>query len=125
IVQELSDKSPLLRAAAAVKLGALLKSFPSEWSVSKTRQEELIQLTKQVLSASLSIEENEKVLKTLTIALVMHKPSPKDSDKKPLADVHELDLSKAKAKDAYWARADFSYSDFYFADLSQASFRNS
>lgn len=125
IVLELSDKSPLLRASAAVKLGALLKSFHSEWTVSTARQEELIHLTKQVLSASLSIEDNEKVLKTLTIALVMHKPSHNPSDEKLLADVRELDLSKAKAADAYWARADFSYTDFYLADLNHASFRNS
>ena len=38
IVLELSDDSPILRAAAAVKLGTILKSFPSEWDVSNRRR---------------------------------------------------------------------------------------
>ncbi len=126
IVKELSDKSPLLRAAAAVKLGAILKSFPSEWTVSDARREELVELTNQVLSASLSIEENEKVLKTLTIALVMDIPATaKKAGEKVLANARGLDLSRAKAADAYWAKTDFTYADFYHADLSAASFRNS
>src|SRR5713226_964323 len=73
IVQELSHESPVLRAAAAVKLGAILKSFPAEWTVNEARKEQIIQLTKQVLAAALSIEKDRKVLKTLTIALVLHK----------------------------------------------------
>lgn len=128
IVQELSDKAPLLRAAAAVKLGMILRSFPAEWTVSETRKEQLIQLTKQVLAASLSIEKDPKILKTLTIALVLHKrweDDPEQSTKRRHADVRELDLSGAKAADAYWARVDFSYTDFYRADLKGTSFRES
>ena len=77
IVQELSDQAPLLRAAAAVKLGNILKSFPAAWAGDdpgeKEWKQQLIQLTKQVLAASLSIEQDRKVLKTLTIALALHK----------------------------------------------------
>src|SRR5215208_6969146 len=54
IVQELSDdKSPVLRAAAAVKLGNILKSFPPEWNVSKEKRQQLVVLTKRVLAAAL------------------------------------------------------------------------
>lgn len=120
IVQELADESPILRAAA-VKLGSILKSFPAEWNVSDIRKEQILQLTKQVLAAALSIEEDPKVLKTLTISIVLHKPGPGDG----LANVQELDLSGAKAEDAYWAKCNFEYSDFYMADLSRASFRKS
>jgi hypothetical protein len=120
IVRELSDESPILRAAAAVKLGSVLKSFPSEWNVSDERKEQLFQLTKQVLAAALSIETDKKVLKTLTINLILHKP-----DSAGLASVQEMDLSGAKAEDAYWARCNFEYADFYAADLSRASFRKS
>jgi len=125
IVAELADKSPLLRAAAAVKLGTILRSFPVEWTVSDARKAQLIQMTKQVLAASLAIEKDPKVLKTLTIALVLHKPWENDSDsmRKRYADLRELDLSGARAADAYWARVDFSYSDFYRADSSRTSFR--
>jgi hypothetical protein len=128
IVLELADKSKLLRAAAAVKLGMILKSFPTEWKVSDVRKEQLIQLTKQVLAAALSVEKDRKVLKTLTIALVLHKPwenDPEFPDKKKYADGRNLDLSGANAADAYWARVDFSYSDFYRSDLTDASFRES
>ena len=121
IVQELADESPILRAAAAVKLGAILKSFPSEWSVSEARKDQIYQLTKQVLAAALSIESDVKVLKTLSINLVLHKAEPTNE----LADAQALDLSGAKADDVYWARCDFKYSDFYAADLSRASFRKS
>ena len=121
IIQELADKSPILRAAAAVKLGSILKSFPAEWSVSDSRREQLMQLTKQVLAAALSIEENDKVLKTLTINLVLFKAKSTDT----LASVQDIDLSGAKAYDAYWARCDFSYADFYLANLARASFRKS
>jgi hypothetical protein len=128
IVLELADKSnPLLRAAAAVKLGMILKSFPSEWVVDDARKRQMIQLTKQVLAASLAIEEDPKVLKTLTIALALHKhleDDPKEPGKKmTVGDARELDLSGAKAADAYWKRVDFSGSDFYRADLTRASFR--
>jgi len=121
IVQELAGESPILRAAAAVKLGAILKSFPAEWNVSDTRKEQLLQLTKNVLAAALSIETDQKVLKTLTINLILHKPESSGG----LASVQELDLSGAKAVDAYWAKCNFEYADFYAADLSQASFRKS
>jgi hypothetical protein len=256
IVLELAAESPLLRAAAAVRLGMILKSFPSEWVVENARKNQMIQLTKQVLAASLAIEDDPdlKVLKTLTIALVLHKRwepdlteaiggasklllvhvpfafragdkalpsgdyavaitasrdelviqglnsstvevrlelsseasesseraklvfhrydknhflsevrtagkrgilqllktereqklerqlagnSPKEApprntcevvkimDMTGYADVRELDLSGAKAADAYWARVDFTYSDFYKAKLASASLRGS
>lgn len=120
IVRELADESPILRAAAAVKLGSVLKSFPSEWNVSDERKEQLFQLTKQVLAAALSIETDKKVLKMLTINLILHRPEPTG-----LASVQEMDLSGAKAEDAYWARCNFEYADFYAADLLRASFRKS
>jgi hypothetical protein len=121
IIRELADETPILRAAAAVKLGSILKSFPAEWNVSDARREQLMQLTKQVLAAALSIETDKKVLKTLTINLVLYKAKPDDV----LANVQGIDLSGAKAYDAYWARCDFSYADFYAANLAQASFRRS
>lgn len=121
IVREVADESPILRAAAAVKLGSVLKSFPSEWNVSDERKEQLFQLTKQVMAAALSIETDKKVLKTLTINLVLHKPEAAGG----LANVQEMDLSGAKAEDAYWARCNFEFADFYAADLSRASFRKS
>ena len=80
-----------------------------------------MQLTKQVLAAALSIETDKKVLKTLTINLVLHKSKPDDA----FSSAQEIDLSGAKAYDAYWARCDFSYADFYSADLARASFRKS
>ena len=133
IILELSDKAALLRAAAAVKLGAILNSFPHEWNVSDERERQLVLLTKQVLAAALSIEKDPKVLKTLTIAVVLHKhllrKHWRDEGVEPqarvYADVTGLDLSGARAGDAYWAKADFRYSDFYRADLSRASFRDS
>jgi len=122
IVQELSDdKSPVLRAAAAVKLGAILKSFPAEWRVGDDRKKQIIELTKQVLAAALSIEEDRKVLKTLTINIILHKAETGDE----LASVQGLDLSGAKATDAYWARCDFEYADFYNAQVDKGSFRKS
>jgi len=133
IVLELSDKAPLLRAAAAVKLGAILNSFPHEWNVSDERQTQLTQLTKDVLAAALSIEKDPKVLKTLTIAIVLHKHLARnpwhdkgtESESQLYADVSGMDLSGVRAADAYWAKADFSYTDFYRADLARTSFRNS
>jgi uncharacterized protein YjbI with pentapeptide repeats len=129
IVLELADKSPVLRAAAAVRLGMILKSFPSEWVVDDARKQQMIQLTRQVLAASLAIEKDPKVLKTLTIALVLHKYSEDDpknpGNRRTMGDVRDLDLSGAKAVDAYWARVNFSYSDFYKANLAGASFRSS
>ena len=123
IVRELSEKPTLLRAAAAVKLGMILERFPAEWNVSDARREELVQLTKKVLAAALAIEEDDKVLKTLTIALARHRPWKDDPIMKDYADLKELDLSGAEAVDAYWARVDFSKADFYGAKLMKASFR--
>jgi Pentapeptide repeats (9 copies) len=138
IVLELSSNEPILRASAAVKLSLILQSFPVEWNVSKERQRELIQLTKQVLAAALSIEKDAKVLKTITIALVLHRPWKNDPPKeivekydipedklKKYGDVQDLDLSNANAVDAYWARVNFTYSDFYSANLERVSFRDS
>ena len=61
LFQELSSSSALLRAAAAVKLGSLLNSFPAEWKVRPPRRHELILLTKQVLATALAIETEDKV----------------------------------------------------------------
>ncbi len=121
VVRELADDASILRAAAAVKLGAILKSFPAEWNVSIRRKKQLLQLTKQVLAAALSIETDSKVLKTITISLVLHDSELVDK----LSDGQGLDLSGAQAKDAYWANCNFQYVDFYNADLSFASFRKS
>ena len=120
ITQELAHESPILRASAAVKLGSILNSFPSEWTVNTSRKDQLCQLTKQVLAAALSIESDKKVLKTLTINLALHKPSDND-----LACMKSLDFSGAIAIDAYWAKCNFEYADFYLANLSRASFRRS
>jgi hypothetical protein len=127
IVQELSADKAVLRAAAAVKLGAILQNIPAEWNISDERKQQLIKLTKQVIAAALAIEEDEKVRKTLSIALVLHKPAsiPPAESKELLSDVKGMDLSHANAADAYWARADFSGTDFYRADLQKTSFRRS
>jgi hypothetical protein len=117
IIQELSVETPLLRVASAMRLGKLLQSPPVEWHVGPARRQELSQLTKQVLAASLAIETEPKVLKALTIALGLH------AEESEHADLRQLDLSGAKAKDAYWARIDFRYADFYLADLTEASLR--
>lgn len=121
MVRELADESAILRASAAVKLGSVLKSFPSEWYVSDERKEQLYQLTKQVLAAALSIEKDTKVLKTLSINLILHKPESLGG----FASVQEMDLSGSLAEDAYWARCNFEYTDFYAAKLSRTSFRKS
>ena len=120
IIREIADESSIIRATAAVKLGSILKDFPVEWKVSERRRAQMFQLTKQVMAAALSIERDEKVLKTLTISLVLLKP-----EREALADVKGMDLSGANAEDAYWARCDFSSSDFYAANLSKVSFRKS
>jgi uncharacterized protein YjbI with pentapeptide repeats len=117
VVQELSTGSPLLRAAAAAKLGRFLQSFPVEWELSEERRAELAELTKQVLAAALAIETEGKVLKELTIAIAMHGT---DTD---FGDLRSIDLSGARAADAYWARIDFRGADFYRADLRSASLR--
>lgn len=126
IIQELAAAEPVLRAASAVKLGAILQNFPKEWISSEDRtdadkrREELLQLTRQVLSAALAIEKNEKVLKTITIALARKEETAAAADK---ADLRRLDLSWANANDAYWAKIDFSYADFFRASLSKTSFK--
>jgi hypothetical protein len=127
IVQELAADKAVLRAAAAVKLGAILQGIPAEWNISDERKQQLIKLTKQVIAAALAIEEDEKVRKTLSIALVLHKPAKAPTGKggELLSDVSGMDLSHANAADAYWARADFSGTDFYRADLQKTSFRRS
>ena len=125
IVQELSNEAPLLRAAAVVKLGMILRSFPSEWSVSDSRRDQLVDLTKQVLAASLSIETEPKILKTVTSAIALHHPweNSGDPERKRFADLRQIDLSGAKGHDAYWARVDLTYADLYKADMKEASFR--
>lgn len=132
VVQGLSDQSSVMRATAAVKLGAILKSFPKEWDIDEDRQQQLVRLTKEVLAAALAIEADPKVLKTLSIALVLHKPFQSDPtqqdpqpDKTKYGDARELDLSGAKANYAYWSKVDFSGTDFYNAQLAGCSLRNS
>lgn len=117
IVQELSADSALLRAAAAAKLGKFLQSFPFEWDLTPERHAELRDLTKKVLAASLAIEKEPKVLKTLTIAISLSDLSLGHGD------LRAVDLSGARAADAYWARIDFTDADFYQADLTGASLR--
>lgn len=117
LVEQLTVESPLLRAASAMRLGKLLEAPPVEWRVSPDRQRELGDLTEQVLAAALAIETEPKVLKALTMALALH---PADAE---AGDLKELDLSGAKAVDAYWAKIDFQYADFYRADLTHASLR--
>jgi len=117
LVEQLTVDSPLLRAASAMRLGKLLEAPPVEWHGSPDRQRELGDLTEQIVAAALAIETEPKVLKALTIALALHTPESK------AGDLQNLDLSGAKAVDAYWARIDFRYADFYRADLTQASLR--
>ena len=67
------------------------------------------------------------MLKTITIALPLHRPwadDPAQQTKARYGDLREIDLSGAIARDAYWARVDFSYADFYRADLTRTSLRN-
>jgi Pentapeptide repeats (8 copies) len=117
LVQELTVESPLLRAASAMKLGKLLEAPPVEWHVTPERERELGDLTEQILAAALAIETEPKVLKALTIALALHTSTSE------AGDLRNLDLSGARAADAYWARIDFRYADFYRADLTAASLR--
>lgn len=117
LVEQLTVDSPLLRAASAMRLGKLLQAPPVEWRLSADRQRELGDLTEQILAAALAIEREPKVLKALTIALALHAPDTE------AGDLQNLDLSGAKAVDAYWARIDFRYADFYRADLTEASLR--
>lgn len=119
IVKELADESsPILRSAAAVKLGKILESFPEEWEdhqdKDNKRRDRIIELTKRVLAASLAIEKEPKVLKTLTIAIY---------EIKKKGNMQEIDFSNANANDSYWAGVDFSKADFYKAELKKASFK--
>jgi len=125
ILQELSAEQSLLRAAAGAKLGLILKSFPEEWNLNENRKTQLIDLTKTILATSLSIEKDKSVLKNLTKAVVLHHSVESDSDKRDIGNCVALDFSNVKASDAYWAKTDFSYADFYCADLEKVSFRNS
>lgn len=61
--------------------------------------------------------------KTLTSALALHKPWTEGDPNEGYADLREIDLSLAKADDAYWADVDFSYADFYRAEVNKASFK--
>jgi uncharacterized protein YjbI with pentapeptide repeats len=124
MVEELSSEKPVLRAAAAVRLGAVLDTYPSTWQVEGERSEdtkqELVKLTKQVLASSLSIESEPAVLKVLTIGIARHHVSEERGKK---YDMSGLDLSGAKAVDAYWADCDLSRTDLYSANLRGASLR--
>ncbi|MGJ3245816.1 MAG: pentapeptide repeat-containing protein [Elainellaceae cyanobacterium] len=124
IIQELTiPDRPLLRASAAMKLGSLLQAFPREWESNAQREEDnqlrrqqLIRLTKQILATALALDESPDVRKALSIAIVMH---PHQDG----CDLQELNLSRVQASHAYWARADFTYADFYQSNLEGASFR--
>lgn len=126
IVDDLASDKPVLRAAAAVKLGAVLEKYPSTWEVEGERstetKQELIDLTKQVLASSLTIEPERAVLKVLTINIARH---PVSDEPRSQFDMRGLDLSGAKAADAYWANCDLTGADLYNADLTGASFRRS
>jgi len=117
MVLELSSPSAILRANAAMKLGKILQAPPVEWHLEDERRDELWSLTKQLLAASLAIETEPKVLKALTIAVALHAAEDEHGD------LRGLDFSLARAADAYWARIDFRYADFYKADLTGASLR--
>ena len=120
IINDLAGKEDLLRAAAAIRLGTILQSFPLEWDVEADRIVQIKQRIKQILAAALSIEKSPKVLKTLTIALALRETESTD-----MPNLKGLDLSGANAHDAYWARVDLSGADFFKANLSGASFRKS
>lgn len=126
IVGDLASDKPVLRAAAAVKLGAVLERYPSTWEVEGERstetKQELIDLTKQVLASSLTIEPERAVLKVLTINIARHRVSEERGRR---FDMRRLDLSGAKAADAYWADCDLTETDLYNADLTGASLRRS
>ena len=127
LVKELADEAPLLRAAAAVKLGEVLHKFPAEWQLTPERGDELRNLAKRVLAAALTLEQDPKVQKTLTIAILRHevaKQQPSAPGSSGKWDLRGLDLSGAHARDAYWKAADLTGSDLFKADLSEASLRN-
>ena len=50
IIAELADPAPILRATAAVKLGSILESYPSEWRLDddEASRAQLVKRTKQV-----------------------------------------------------------------------------
>ena len=123
IVKELADPAPLLRAAAAVKLGELLHEFPAEWQVGEARRAELVNLAKRVLAAALTLEQDEKVQKTLSIAILRHRLEAPAPGSRATWDLRGLDLSGAHARDAYWKAVDLSGADLFKADLGKASLR--
>jgi hypothetical protein len=118
IVQELSSESEFLRVASAMKLGELLKSPPGEWDLDDERREELTQLTRRILAASLAIEKDATVLKALTIAIA----TPRKGELR--ANLSSLDFSSARAANAFWADHDFTKAEFFQADLTRTSFRD-
>jgi uncharacterized protein YjbI with pentapeptide repeats len=124
IVEDLSSEKPILRAAAAVRLGAVLDRYPTTWEIEGERaddtQRELVNLTKHVLASSLTLESEPAVLKALTISVARHRVSEERGRK---FDMTNLDLSGAKAVDAYWADCDLSRTDLYNANLEGASLR--
>jgi uncharacterized protein YjbI with pentapeptide repeats len=112
IIQELTTlERPLLRAAAAMKLGSILQEFPTEWNVPEYRKKQLIQLTKNILTVALINEPEPKIRKVLTTSLAQD------------SNLQGLDLSEIQAGNAYWAKIDFSGTDFFKADLCCTSFR--
>ena len=123
IVRELADPAPLLRAAAAVKLGELLHAFPAEWQLGDARRAELVNLAKRVLAAALTLEQDEKVQKTLSIAILRHRLEAPAPGSRATWDLRGLDLSGAHARDAYWKAVDLSGADLFKADLGKASLR--
>jgi uncharacterized protein YjbI with pentapeptide repeats len=105
---------------------APLRKMHPTWEVEGERspetKQELIDLTKQVLASSLTIETERAVLKVLTINIARHRVS---DERGRLFDMSKLDLSGAKAADAYWADCDLTGTDLYNADLTGASLRRS
>src|SRR5215475_13814809 len=117
LLAELAGDKALIRAAAAVKLAGILTEFPAVWRVGAVRRHEMLDLTKRVLAASLSIETDATVLKAWARGA--------DAQRRGLGDCQSLDLSRARASDAYWADTDFTYADFYASVLRGTSFRRS
>jgi hypothetical protein len=115
MVDELSSDKSILRAAAAVRLGSILEQYPSTWIIEGERTEatkqELINLTKQVLASALSIESDPAVLKVRTISLARHGMAGGKGE----YDMTNLNLSRAKAADAYWAECNLGNTDLYGA----------
>ncbi len=60
------------------------------------------------------------LMMSITIAISRKAETAAAAEK---ADLRRLDLSRANANDAYWARIDFSQADFFRASLSKTSFK--